>query len=137
LIALVVMVVVEQRGKQGRIASAFRAHSVTVFGPDVEGLKRIEAKHQIVRDLLAGRTSLLGAAAAFRRLDETASPRWVRAPQIFIDAASEEEAYCRSVVAFVRTTERSEETADRLQAEFNALLSSGNLSAASKIQHLN
>ena len=86
----------------------------------------MEAKQQIVRELLAGRTSLLAAGAAFRRLDDGASPRWVRAPQQFPDAASDDEAYCRSVLIFVPATapiELSKETVDRLQEELNAIFS--------------
>jgi hypothetical protein len=125
---------------RGRLRGpAATSPGVILCGPDVDGVMRMEAKQQIVHELLAGRTSLLAAAAAFHRLDEGAPFRWVRAPQIFVEAASEEEAYCRSVVAFLRRTEPtqcSKETADRLQAEFNALLSSGNLRAASALPSL-
>src|ERR1700722_14393729 len=123
LIAVVVVVASHQKSKQGRIASTAQANSVTIYGPDVEWMKRLDAKQQISSHLLAGRTSLPAAAAAFRRLDDSASSRWIRAPQIYADAASDEEAYCRSVMAYLHTTvptERFEEVVDRLQAELNA-----------------
>jgi hypothetical protein len=127
LIALIVVVTVQQRCKQGQIASALQARGITLVGPDVEGMKRLKDKQQIVNDFLAGRTSLIGAGAAFRRLDDGASSRWIRAPETFPNAASEEEAYCLSVMVYLHRavpTERSEEIGNRLQSEVNAMFPS-------------
>ncbi len=139
LIALVVVVAIHQRCKQGRIASVTQAPGVEFWGPDLEGMKRLNDKQQIVDEVLARRTSLCAAAAAFRRLDDGASSRWVRAPQVFPDAPSEEEAYCRSVLAYLHTAvalERTEAIADRLQAELNAILSSRKSQATAALQLL-
>lgn len=135
LLALPVVALIDLRRGDARTALNARSGPwgptassgcVTLYGPDVEGEKRLEAKQRIVGQLLAGRTSLLVAAAAFRSLDERGSSRWVRASQRFPDAASDEEAYCRSVLMFLRATnpiEVSEEAADRLEAELNAKVS--------------
>jgi hypothetical protein len=99
---------------------------VTLCGPDVEWAKRLEARQQIAREVLFDHKSLIAAGGDFRRLDDEASSRWVLAPQLFPDAASEDEAYCRSVLAFLRTTsptDLSGQMADRLQVELNAMFS--------------
>jgi hypothetical protein len=90
---------------------------------------RITAKYRIADEVIAGRMSLLKAAAAFRSLDE----QWPRATApyaTFTAAASEEEAHCLKVIAYVRTEappERVAELANRLQAELDALLQTGTL----------
>jgi hypothetical protein len=90
---------------------------------------RITAKYRVADEVIAGRKSLLQAAAAFRSLDE----RWPRAAApcaTFSDAASEEEAYCLKVICYVRNEappERVVELANRLQAELDAMLRNGAL----------
>ena len=63
-----------------------------------ELVARIEAKHRIAAELIAGRTSLLQAAAAFRDFDGHEAHR-IRAAYPLAD--SEDEAYCRCVIAYV------------------------------------
>ena len=62
---------------------------------------RITAKEAIARELVAGRLSLLQAAAGFRNLGLQAPPDQMR--DVFPLAGSEDEAYCRSVIGYVRS----------------------------------
>jgi hypothetical protein len=90
---------------------------------------RTEAKSRVIHDLLAGRTSLLAAAAAFRRLDDH-PPSWARRPTNFEDAASEDEGYCRVVIvwaSFEAPPGRADERMSRIRAELDARLKDGTL----------
>ena len=60
---------------------------------------RITGKDEIARELVAGRLSLLQAAAGFRDLGLQGPPDGVR--DVFATAGSADEAYCRSVIGFV------------------------------------
>lgn len=98
-------------------------------GPDVDGLNRMEAKDKMVHEVTTGRKSLLAAASLLRRLDDL-SPRWNRATELYPDAASEEEAYCRAVIACVGveiTPQWGKEITKSLQAELDARLRDGTL----------
>jgi hypothetical protein len=95
----------------------------------VDSLARIETKHRIARDVLAGRTSLLAAAAAFRRLDEQ-PPAGARGPHFWMAAASTDEAYCRSVIAWASTEApdgQANEVMKRLKAELATMIRDGTL----------
>jgi hypothetical protein len=61
--------------------------------------QRSQAKHRVVRDLIANRTTLFEAAAAFRRLDEGNGPSQKLLPMEC--AYSEEEYSCRQVINWV------------------------------------
>jgi hypothetical protein len=90
---------------------------------------RMAAKRQVANEVIAGRLSLLYAAAAFRHLDE----RWPHTamPSIFFpNAASDDEVYCLLVIAYVRAEappERAADLGDGLQAELAAMLRDGKL----------
>jgi hypothetical protein len=104
--------------------------SVVLLGPDLDGEKRLEAKDSIARQVLLGAKPLLEAAAAFRRLDDGAPPRFVRAPQLFPDASSEDEAYCRAVIVYVKATVAPKWgtlVTEGLQDELDAKLRNGTL----------
>jgi hypothetical protein len=92
--------------------------------------RRIDAKREVVRRLLAGRLTLLETAALFRDLNEEPddcpcrdNPQW--------PGASREEHLCRQVVNWARQMANEEgsratgEAADRLEAELAALLARG------------
>jgi len=105
--------------------------SEIIFGPAVDSLARLETKRRIVRDVLAGRTSLLMGAAEFRRirLSEHA-PSWFPRPTCFAGAASKDEGYCRWVIAYASAEappERAEDVTKRLQAELAAMIRNGTL----------
>jgi hypothetical protein len=94
-----------------------------------EIISRIDAKRRVANEVIAGRLSLLQAAAAFRNLDE----RWpcnVIPWAYFPNAASEDEVYCLLVIGYVRCEappERADELTKRLQAELAAMLRDGTL----------
>ena len=77
--------------------------------------------------MIAGRLSLLPAAAAFRDMQD---PKWL--PGLLDSnrgAASIDEVYCRSVIGYVgaRPPDRAKEVARRLEAELSARLRDGTL----------
>lgn len=90
---------------------------------------RLMAKVRIVEEVIAGRLSMLQAAAAFRDLDK----RWPRAADprlIYPKAATEDEVYCLCVIGYVnRETppDRAAELTRRLHAELDAALRNGTL----------
>jgi hypothetical protein len=90
---------------------------------------RMTAKGQVANEVIAGRLSLLQAAAAFRNLDQ----RWPRVavPSPYSPkAASEDEVYCLLVIGYVRAEAPPERAADlvgRLRAELTAMLRDGKL----------
>ncbi len=93
-------------------------------------LKRFETKQRVVRDVIAGRRSLLEAAAAFKALDDAGPPcpGWVTLeppPGVSVD-----ENYCRMVIKWVRVIapdERGDEAACPLEAELHDRLRDGTL----------
>jgi hypothetical protein len=90
---------------------------------------RLKARSRIAHDLLVGRTSLLAAAAAFRRLDDHPSS-WARRPIGYEGAASEDEGYCRVVItwaSFEAPPGRADERMGRIRAELDARLKDGTL----------
>ena len=117
-------------------AAAPRASSPTLmYSPpdpiDREVMTRIHAKDRLTDDVIAGRPSLLQAAAAFRDLD-TLEPRmlttWVL--MAFPESSSLDEAYCRSVISYVKARaphDRAEEAARGLEEELSARLRDGTL----------
>lgn len=91
---------------------------------------RMAGKRQVADEVIAGRLSLLEAAAVFRRLDTVGPP----IPPIrdrFPDLTSDDEAYCRSVVEYVQSTvpadENQEEWTRRLRDELETRLRDGTL----------
>jgi hypothetical protein len=102
---------------------------VQLRGPAVELSARLETKSRVARDVVMGRTPLLAAAAVFRRLDDQ-SPCYAHARNGSVDAPSEAEAYCRSVIGWVATEappERADELTKRLQSELDAMIRDGAL----------
>jgi hypothetical protein len=75
---------------------------------------RYAAKQHVVAELTAGRMSLLEAAAAFREVD--AQNADYRILDAFPGAVSEDEAYCRSVIAYVSVSASRDQTADLVNA---------------------
>jgi len=90
---------------------------------------RTTAKGQVANEVIAGRLSLLQAAAAFRNLDQ----RWPRVaiPSPYSPkAASEDEVYCLLVIGYVHFEAPPERAADlegRLRTELTAMLRDGKL----------
>jgi hypothetical protein len=90
---------------------------------------RIEAKEQVLQELLAERMTLLQAAAWFRRLD-TATPEVPGAPPDRYPGRTEGERYCYLVMDWALsnreelTPSHAEEIRGRLQAELDAHLAS-------------
>jgi hypothetical protein len=92
-------------------------------------LARVEARQRVVGDLIAGRLSLLQAAAAFRDLNPR-GPRSCPIREAFPQADSDAEAYCLSVLAHVSVQappEQTEELTRRLTKELDALRFNGRL----------
>jgi hypothetical protein len=109
--------------------AAPRPDVVLWSGPDVDAIKRKQAKDRMVQEIITGQKSLLESAALLRRLDDL-SPRWVRATDRFPDAASEEEAYCRAVIAYVGAEVApnwANQITTTLQAELHAGVRDGTL----------
>ena len=97
---------------------------------EVQGIcARNRAKARVADEVLAGRLSLLQAAAAFRDLDE----RWPRSPIMwayFPNAASDDEIHCLHVISYVgmeAPPDRAAELTGRLHAELDAMLRNGTL----------
>jgi hypothetical protein len=110
----------------------FEAHSINMSESNAESqaiMARTTAKVRIAHELIAGRLSLLQAAAAFRDLDE----RWPCAmnPAVFYrNAASEDEVYGLMVIGYVGTEappERAAALTGRLHAELDAMRGDGTL----------
>ncbi len=84
----------QRRGPQARAWL-----EVIAAGPEDAAVRsRITAKEEIARELVAGRLSLLQAAAGFRNLGLQSPADGVR--DAFPLAGSEDEAYCHSVVEY-------------------------------------
>jgi len=107
------------------------AQFITMFETPAESkgiTARMTAKFRVADEVIAGRLSLLQAAAAFRDLDER-RPRAV-APCSGYPNASVEEAYCLHVIGYVETQAPSDRASDltrRLHAELDAKLQNGTL----------
>jgi hypothetical protein len=98
---------------------------------EAEVLARLDTKEQIVTDLLAGRLTLLTAAARFHALTANV-PGAVRYLRFCYEGRSDEERYCRQVISWVRTEalvmappEVTRVTLRRLEAELQQHLDSG------------
>jgi hypothetical protein len=92
-------------------------------------VQRLEAKEEVVRRLLAGRLTLLEAAALFGHLNEEPAA-WPFQDNLRWPGASREEKLCRQVLDWAIPLAREEggravEAADRLEAELAALLARG------------
>jgi hypothetical protein len=107
------------------------AHSMVLCesSAEIKGIgARTRAKCRIADEVIAGRLSLLQAAAAFRDLDE----RWPRSPIIWAcyPNASEGEVRCLNVIGYVGAEappDRAAELTDCLHAELDAMLRDGAL----------
>jgi hypothetical protein len=92
---------------------------------------RIAAKEGVVKDLIAGRTSLVQAAAVFRALGGMGPADMIRVAYPL--AASEDEAYCRSVIDYVpgqAPAGQGDALVRDLKAEMNDRLRDGTLHLA-------
>ena len=111
-------------------------HSIVAPASDASPLEvravaeRMQQKRRIADEVIAGRTALLDAAAAFRRLDAG----WPKSPAdirtVFPEAATPEEAYCRSVIQYARTEsprDEADDVARRLEDDLAARLRDGPL----------
>jgi hypothetical protein len=89
--------------------------------------ERIVAKEQVVRDLLAGRLTLLEAAAWFRRLN-IEPPEYPGTPPDCFPGRTENERYCRQLIQWVNVETRewapshAEEVRCRLEWELDVHL---------------
>ena len=91
-------------------------------------MARLRVKTRVTRDVAAGRVSLTEAAAVFRELDVRGPPPLRPVRDVFPDARSEEEAYCRCVIAWAANTAPpggAAELTRRLEAELDGLLRAG------------
>jgi hypothetical protein len=94
-------------------------------------LQRIAVKNQIVGDLLARRKSLVQAAAEFKELNED-QPRYMEALREAYPSRSDEECFCRNVIAYVASAvqlrpARAKAEVARLEAELQAARDSNGL----------
>jgi hypothetical protein len=90
---------------------------------------RTSRKRQVVGEVVAGRLSLLEAAAVFRRLDAE-GPMPPPTPAGFPQYTSEDEAYCHSVVEYVEVEappDLKQELTRRFREEWEARLHDGTL----------
>jgi hypothetical protein len=79
--------------------------------------KEIRARDAVVRDLIEGRTTLLSAAACFRRLAETSGrPN----PLYLFPGQTDTDRYCRQVIVWVEGRLENDRP-DRRQALMNLL----------------
>jgi hypothetical protein len=95
-------------------------------------LQRGNRKIQVVEEVIAGRLSLVEAAARFRDLWREEPPVSVEGFRRYYAGASDEERYCRAVIGCSGTMttgqpEKDQEVTRRLEAELAELLRSGTL----------
>ena len=93
---------------------------IEVVGPAASSVARLRAKARVTADVIEGRSSLGEAVAAFKALDAAAPPRVAAARAMLFPGASEDEAYRRMVILWVRADAppgRADELARRLTAE--------------------
>ena len=88
-------------------------------------LNRQEAKRRVAGELVAGRLTLLEAAARFRDLN-AAEPTLVEGTCLTWGGRPYEECLCRSVLKYVRTGGHHD-LADRLEAELRKCVKDGSL----------
>ncbi|HZT83423.1 MAG TPA: hypothetical protein VFA26_24545 [Gemmataceae bacterium] len=101
-------------------------------GPDARlaaTARRASVRDQIITDLLAGRVGLLEAAARFRDLNSEDEITWPALRLVFREA-SDDEACCRQVIAWVRVRlahqpDEGRPVLDRLEAELAECLRYG------------
>ena len=128
-VAIAVGAVWRLTGREG--LSAPPPASVEIFGPDLDSVERLEVKHRLTGEVIAGRLSLFQAATAFRDADARGGrPPTLYLLDVFPGHPSEEEAYCRSVIAWVGSEaprDRADDLTGRLQAELDARLRDGRL----------
>jgi hypothetical protein len=93
--------------------------------------RRNAAKEEVTGEAAAGRLTLLEAAARFRDLDAAASDDYRRGWRRSLPAASDEERYCRAVLAHVKELVRDRpdgiRVLDRLKAELDRALARGDV----------
>jgi hypothetical protein len=96
-------------------------------------VRRMYHKERVLQLHLAGRLSLLEAAAHFRALDQEAPPfNWKQFREA-IDGASDDERHCREVIGFVRAaleirhSPTAREEVQRREAELRQHLGRGPL----------
>jgi hypothetical protein len=93
--------------------------------------RRGSAKARAVEDALAGRLSLLEAAAVHRDLDAGLPPGQRDAWRLCADGATEEERYCRGVLLQARTLAegrpKAEAAVTRLRRQLEEALAAGDL----------
>ena len=112
-------------GHRGEAPPGF---NVAVSPPAYEILARIEAKQQVAEAVCAGRETLMEAAAAFKAMDASGTPRRPASLQCAYPGASQDEAYCRMVINWVRDNgpqDANERLVRRLEEELAARLESG------------
>lgn len=94
-------------------------------------LRRMQARLQIVEELAAGRMDLLEAAGRFRDLNETLPEFSREVLHRYFPGASEEERYCRQVLAWVdselthRDARLASATTGRLERQLEEYLRRG------------
>ena len=123
-------VAVSSRLSRERTANSLPRGLLISPGIDVAAEEeQYEGKHRITREVIGDRISLTAAAAEFRRLDGLL-PLSVRLVHNFHGAASEEEAYCRAVIAWVESEQSAEcanATASKLRLELDVMLRDGTM----------
>jgi hypothetical protein len=93
-------------------------------------LTRLAAKGQATEEVIAGRRSLLDAAAEFRRWDALPPRQTPETGPLEIAGDGPEERYCRCVIWWVHyqaPPERADELTRRLEDELDARLKDGSL----------
>jgi len=98
----------------------------------VRTLRRTQARRDVVAAVIAGRTTLVEAAGAFRELNRGSPSSYWRAFGNLYPGTSDEERHCRQVIAYVRTELEvypggENEVVRRLEAELRAHLVRGRL----------
>lgn len=90
-------------------------------------LARTKAKEVVARDVIAGRVSLVEAAAHFKQIEQCESPDHL----VLIPGCSYDEKLCRQVILYVRDvegqTKAGDEVSSRLERELTHRLASKNL----------
>jgi hypothetical protein len=96
--------------------------------PDVKRIRqRLLHKKELAREVIAGRLTLLQAAARFRDLDRQPPRFYWSAFQVGYPGATDEERHCREVIRYVRMglldqPAKRTDLADHLETELQDLL---------------
>jgi hypothetical protein len=97
---------------------------------DQATLHRIAVKEQLIQEVIAGRVSLMEAAAQFRALNAT-QPRFMEIIRDFYAGATDEECLCKNVLGYVATYlgegAKNHEVYRRLNADLAQRLAQGQL----------